>query len=125
MATGVLLGVTEEGSDDERLDELAVRLRRELLALDVQSVEPYSMGEAPDGTRADLAAVAGALSVSLLPTVQTIGALVALVRDWTRTAGSRCSVRVEIDGDVLELTDADAAVQQQLVDDWIKRHGAG
>jgi hypothetical protein len=125
MGTEVLLGVAEEGSDAGRLEELALLLRHELLALDVDAVEPATAGEAPAGTRGAVGAVAGALVVSLQPTVQAVGAVVALVRDWLRRSGSERSVRVEIDGDVLELTGATTELQQRLVDDWIAKHAAG
>ena len=40
MAAQVHVEVGEVGSDEARLEELALLLREELLALDVQSVEP-------------------------------------------------------------------------------------
>jgi hypothetical protein len=116
--------VVEEGSDDARLEELALALRQELLALDVRSVEPYREGEAPPGTRGGLAALAGVLSVSFAPGVQVVGAVVAVVRDWLRRSGSGRTVKLAIDGDVIELTGASDELQQQLVDAWIRKHSA-
>lgn len=124
MGTEVQVGVAEEGSDAARLEELALLLRRELLALDVDSVEPHTAAEAPEGTRGTAAAVAGALVVSLQPTAQAVGAVVALIRDWLRRSGAQRSVRIEIDGDVLELTGTTTELQQRLVDDWIRQHAA-
>jgi hypothetical protein len=40
MAAQVHVGIGEAGSDDERLEELALRLRTELLALEVELVQP-------------------------------------------------------------------------------------
>jgi hypothetical protein len=125
MATQVLVGVSEVGSDDARLEELALRLRDELLALDVESVQPAVAGEAPPGTRGALAAAAGVLAVTVAPTAQAVGAVVALVRDWLRRSGSQRTVKVEIDGDTLEISGASEQVQQRLVDDWISRHATG
>jgi hypothetical protein len=122
MGTEVRLGVQEDGSDEARLEELSLGLRQELLALDVRSVEPYREGEAPAGTRGGLAALAGVLSVSLVPGAQMIGAVVAVVRDWLRRSGSARTVKLAIDGDVIELTGASDEVQQQLVDTWIRKH---
>ncbi|HEU4947030.1 MAG TPA: hypothetical protein VFT31_07740 [Kribbella sp.] len=122
MGAEVHLGVTEEGADDERLEELALLLRQELLELDVDSVEPLRGGEAPEGTRSGLIALAGALTLSLQPTVQVVGGVIALVRDWLRRSGSQRSVRLEVDGDVLEVTGVTSEVQQRLIDDWINRH---
>ncbi|HEY3260547.1 MAG TPA: hypothetical protein VGJ95_09805 [Pseudonocardiaceae bacterium] len=125
MAAEVRLDVVEDGSDDEHLEELALSLRRELLALDVDSVEPAPTGEpAPEGTRSGLIAAAGALVVALPPTLEAITAVVTLVRDWLRRAGPRHTVRVEIGGDVLELTGATSEQQARLVENWLARHAA-
>ena len=122
MGAEVRLGVVEAGSDEARLEELALMLRQELLALNVRSVEPYAEGAAPDGSRSALAAIAGVLSISLQPGLQVIGAVVAVVRDWLRRSGSGRTVKIAIDGDVIELTGASDEVQQQLVDAWVKKH---
>jgi len=39
----------------------------------------------------------------------------------TRSGGRR-TVRLEIGGDVLELTGTTSAVQERLVDEWIRAH---
>jgi hypothetical protein len=120
MGTELHLEVAEEGSDPGRLEELSLRLRQELLSLDVESVRPYGTGDAPEGTRGDIAMIAGALAVTLQPTVALLTAMVGVVRDWA--GRGRHAVRVEIGGDVLELTAATDEVQRRLVDDWIARH---
>ncbi|HEY3005049.1 MAG TPA: hypothetical protein VGJ44_22065 [Kribbellaceae bacterium] len=124
MTAELRLGVVEEGADADRLEGLSLQLRQELLGLDVSSVEPDLSGDAPEGTRGALAAVAGVLVVSLQPTLQTVGAVVAAVRDWMRRSGGNRTVKIEIGGDVLELTGASDQVQQRVVDDWIRRHAA-
>lgn len=125
MGTAVRLGVAERGADNHRLEELSLRLRDELLALAVQSVERPAAGAAPDGTRAGPAEIAGALVVTLQPTIQLVGALVAVVRDWLRRSGQQTTVRVEIGGDVLELSGSDSETQRRLVDHWIAQHAIG
>jgi hypothetical protein len=123
MAGEVRVGVVEEGSDDGRLEELALVLRQELLALDVRAVEPYREGEVPDGTRGPgLAAIAGVLSVSLQPGLQVLGSVVSVVRDWLRRSGGGRTVKVTIDGDTIELSGVSDAAQQQLVDAWVRKH---
>jgi hypothetical protein len=92
------------------------------VALNVRSVEPYAEGAAPDGSRSALAAIAGVLTVSLQPGLQVIVAVVAVVRDWPRRSGSGRTVKIAIDGDVIELTGASDEVQQQLVEAWVKKH---
>ena len=120
MGTELHLEVAEEGADPARLEELSLRLRQELLALDVDSVRPREGGPAPDGTRGDFATIAGALAVTLQPTVALLTAMIGVVRDWA--GRGRHHVKVEIDGDVLELSGASDDVQRRLVDDWIARH---
>ena len=121
--TDVVLAIDEQGSDDERLEELALQLRQELLQLDaVRSVEPLRSGEAPEGSRSALAAVAGSLVAGL--TGGNVPAVIGLVLNWLRSAGSQRTVRLEVDGDVLELHGVSSEVQEKLVDDWLSRHPA-
>ncbi|HWD78297.1 MAG TPA: hypothetical protein VG497_05440 [Kribbella sp.] len=122
MDDGVLVGVTEDGADDARLEELALLLRQELLMLDVKSVESYQAGPAPEGAKGGLAAVAGLLSVSLAPGLQALGSVVVVIREWIRRSASGRTVKLSIDGDVIELTGATGEVQQQLVDAFVRRH---
>jgi len=44
------------------------------------------------------------------------------VRGWLTRSGGRRTVRLEIGGDVLELTGTTSAVQERLVDEWIRAH---
>lgn len=122
MGEDVQVGVVEDGADDARLEELALLLRQELLMLDVRAVEPYREGEAPEGSRGGLAAIAGVLSVSLAPGLQVLGSVVMVVREWLRRAGGGRTVKLAIDGDTIELTGATDEVQQQLVDAFVRRH---
>jgi hypothetical protein len=122
MGEEVRVEVVDGSVDEERLEVLALLLRQELLMLDVRSVEPYGEGAAPEGTRGGLAAVAGVLSVSLAPGLQAIGGVVAVIREWLRRSGGGRSVKVTIDGDVIELTGASDAMQQQLIDTFVRRH---
>lgn len=123
MGTAVVLGVVEDGSDDQRLDELARQLRSELLQLEeVESVESVTAGEAPEGTRAGLVTVAGALVASLSPTA--LLSLARTVLDWVRRSGAEKSVRLEIDGDVIDLKGVSDDVQERLLEEWLRRHAA-
>lgn len=125
MSAELRLGLREDGADDERLEGLSLQLRDELLGLDVAAVEPDRSGVAPEGTRGGLAAMAGVLVVSLQPTAQVVAGVVAVVRDWLRRSGGNRSVKIEIGGDVIELTGASDDVQRRLVNDWISRHTSG
>jgi len=117
------LRVDDEEADPEELAELALRLRRELLGLDVERVELLRVGEPPPGTRAvDLVAL-GTLLVTFAKPELLVG-VVAAIQAWL--AGSRQrSVKVTLDGDVLELTGLSSKEQRRVADEWLGRHAKG
>ena len=107
MDGALRLLVTEDGADAERVDMLAGHLRRDLDQLDVDDVRPLPGGVAPPGTRA----------------AQALGSVLAAVRSWlSRSPGPVRTVRLELEGDVLELSQASASEQQRLIDLFESRH---
>jgi hypothetical protein len=123
MSRQLSLQIGEDGATDDRLDALTGYLREELLDLDVDDVRRPSGGEAPPGTRAvDLAAV-GALIVTVGQATVSIKDVVAVVRGWlSRGDGVRRTVKIELDGDVLELSEVSKAEQDRLVALFVDRH---
>jgi hypothetical protein len=107
-------------ADAEEVAEATLQLRRELLDLDVDAVEPPPGSEPPPGTRGVELAALGALLV----TVSQSGLLAPVleaVRSWL--AGSpRRSIKLEFDGDVLELSGVSSKEQRRLTDEWLRRH---
>lgn len=122
--TEIVMAVSEEGADDVRLEDLGRLLRDELLQLpEASTVAAVATGEAPPGTRGGLIADAGALVVTAQPHVAAVAAVVGSVWRWLRRGGGgKRTIRLEIDGDVIELSGATNALQEQLVEDWISRH---
>ena len=115
----------ERGSDadPEEVAEATLQLRRELLELDVESVEIPRAGEPPPGTRAvDLAAL-GTLVVTVTQS-QLLASVVAAVRSWLAGAQKR-SIKLELGGDTLELSGVTSAEQRRLTDEWLRRHESG
>jgi hypothetical protein len=110
------------GPDDdaEQLAEASMQLRRELLELDVDAVEVPSAGEPPPGTRAVELAALGALVVTVARS-QLLGPVVAAIRSWLAGHQQR-SIKLELDGDVLELTGVSSKEQQRLAEEWLRRH---
>jgi hypothetical protein len=52
--------------------------------------------------------------------------VVGAIRKWlSRGDGVRRTVRLELGGDVLELSEASAADQQRLIELFVRRHGTG
>jgi hypothetical protein len=117
------LELTEEGADVERLDELTGFLRHELLQLEVEDVLKPSASEPPPGARGLNATAVGGLLVSLSSAAEGLAAVISAVKAWlTRGVAPHRNVRLEIDGDVLELSDATALDQDRLIGLFIGRH---
>jgi hypothetical protein len=117
------LRLTEDGADAERLDALTRFLRQELIQLDVDDVTAFPADEPPLGARGLDAVMVGGLLVDLGSAAQGLSAVVSAVRAWlTRGGRTHRSVRLELGGDVLELSDASAADQDQLIRLFVSRH---
>jgi hypothetical protein len=108
-------------SDSEELAELTAKLRRELLQLDVDAVDHAVAGEAPPGAKAIDVIVIGTLIVSLGRNAAKLGSVVRMVQSWVGKRPDR-TVKLELDGDAIEITGASARDQQRLIDLWIDRH---
>jgi hypothetical protein len=108
-------------ADAEDLAVLAVRLREQLLELDIESAEPTTVGQAPPGTRAGEVLLAGALTVMLAQSSGLLTAVVETVKSWA-SLGRERSVKLELDGDVLEVTGITRTDQRELIQTWIDRH---
>jgi hypothetical protein len=119
------LEISEEGADAERLATLTGYLRAELLRLDVGNVTAPHASDVPPGTRVVGPAIVGALLVALGQSLEGLRSVVSVIRDWLRRGGGTGrTVRVEFDGDVLELSQASAADQERLIELFLSRHAA-
>jgi hypothetical protein len=115
--------LAEDGADAERLDALTGYLRQELLHLDVEDVTALRAGEPPPGARVFDVIAIGGLLVSLGRSAESLRAVVSAVRKWlARGDGVRRTVRLEIGGDVLELSEATVTDQDRLIGLFIDRH---
>ena len=121
----VQIQLSEEGADSERLDTLTGYLRQELLDLDAGQVRPLRAGETPPDARAFDVVAVGGLVVSLINS-DALRAVVVTVRNWlSRGQSATHAVRLEIDGDAIDLSAASTAEQERLVEMFVARHGAG
>ncbi|MEV0389322.1 caspase family protein [Nonomuraea sp. NPDC050643] len=116
----LLLSVIDDGADAQDLDQATVRLRDELLDLDVV-VSAAGGGEVPEGARAVLSFTIGGLVIALAGS-ELLGAIVNAVTSWLNRNQHR-SVKLDIEGDVLELTGVRAKEQRELVEVWLRRRG--
>jgi hypothetical protein len=117
------LQLSEDGADAERLEALTGFLRQELLQLEVENVTRLRAGEPPPGSRMFDVVAVGGLLVSLSRSAEGLRSVVSAVRKWlSRGEGTRRTVRLELDGDVLELSEATAADQERLIGLFVDRH---
>ena len=123
MGLELSLQLSEEGADAERLAVLTGYLRAELLQLDIENVTASPAGEAPPGARVVGVAAVGALLVALGQSANGLQAVVSAIRAWLRRGdGTPRTVRLELGGDALELSQASAADQERLIELFISRH---
>lgn len=123
MSDVLRVELSEDGADAERLDTLTRFLRQELLHLDVEDVTMRRAGEPPPGTKAFDLMAANELLVFLGPTAEGLRAVVSTVKKWLgRGPGVRRTVRLELDGDVLEITEATEADQDRLIGLFVSRN---
>ena len=109
-------------ADAEEVAEATLQLRRELLDLDVNSVDLPTAGQPPPGTRGVELAALGALLVSVTQS-QLLAPVLAAVRSWLGGSPQR-SIKLELEGDTLELTGISSTEQRRLVEEWLRRHTA-
>jgi hypothetical protein len=123
MGDELSLLLAEEGADEERLEALAGFLRGELLQFEVEDVTALPAGAPPPGARSFEAAAVGGLLVTLFQSAESLRVVVSAIRGWlARGGGTHRTVRLELDGDVLELSGATAHDQDRLIDMFIARH---
>jgi hypothetical protein len=115
--------LAEDDADGIRLAELTHYLRSELLQLDVEDVTALPGNAPPPGSRAFGAAEISGLLVMLGQSADGLRSVVAAVTAWAgRGGGARRTVRLELDGDALELSQASAADQERLISLFVTRH---
>jgi hypothetical protein len=117
LAVQVVVG---PDGDAEEVVQASLQLRRELLDLDVDAAEVPEAGEPPPGSRAVDAAALGALVVHIADP-QLLSAVAATVRSWL-AGSSRRSIKLQLGGDVLELTGVSSSEQRRLTDEWLARN---
>jgi hypothetical protein len=120
--TELRVQVDAEGAEAEEVVELTRQIRRALLELDVDAAEPVPEGKAPPDSKAVDALALGGLLVSLVNASGVLASVVEAIQSWVVGRGPR-SVRLELDGDVLEVSGVSSRRQDELIKVWLDRHG--
>ncbi|GAA4428999.1 hypothetical protein GCM10023148_33240 [Actinokineospora soli] len=121
MDERIWLRVDDADPDEQHLEELALMLRRVLVALGA-TVERPSAGAAPEGARAVVWAAIGALLVTIAGS-PVLASLIDAVSAWLGDRRQR-KVLLEVDGDRVELTGAPTEEERAATQRWVRRHGA-
>ncbi|WP_207958378.1 effector-associated constant component EACC1 [Streptomyces sp. YIM 98790] len=126
MGTPLRIFVSEEEAEADRLESLARQLREELLleADGVEDVVPLAGGAAPPGARAVGVAEIGALLVTLTKSAGALREIIGLVRSWRGRRATRPTIRLELGGDVLEISEATEEQVAGTYELFISRHAA-
>jgi hypothetical protein len=115
IGIGVAAGAgPEEGADS------VLRLRDELLELDVEAVEQAVGGLAPARAKGPAGDAVGGLIVTLSDSAVLV-ALAGVLRSWVGRDRGR-KVTISVGEDSLEVTGASRQEQARLIDAWLERH---
>ena len=125
MTTDITIELAETDADAEIFEQLTYGLRDELLETPVDSVDVPTIGEAPEGSRAIGIAAIGALVIKYAGSADVVEKVLGVVRSWFNKKPDARTLKVTINGDVLELTAATLQQQQELIDAFVKRSSAG
>jgi len=108
-------------ADEREIEDLTARLRRQLLELDVESVDRVLAGKAPPGTRALDIVVLGGLLVTLSKSPELLKLVTGVVQSWATSRPGR-SVELQINGDSLKVTGISSDQQRELMAMFVERH---
>jgi hypothetical protein len=112
----------EPDADAAELEYATTQLRQELLELDVDRVDLPAGAPPPADTRGLEMAALGTLLVGAGRAA--IGPVMQAVQSWVARRSSR-SVKITIDGDSIDLSNASQEDQRRLVESFLARHAHG
>jgi hypothetical protein len=110
--------------DEQQLDAMTTSLRRQLLELDVETVERVAAGPAPEGAKAIETLALGALVVKLVARRETLAGVAGLIRSWLGSRPDR-TARLRFGEDEVELTGLSPEQQERLIASWLERQAGG
>lgn len=105
--------------DALRLEEKTLSLRRELLAVDVDSVENAPGSVSPPGSRGVDAATVGTLIVGVTSSAWALTQVINTVKGWVRRSPHATGVHISVGDSVLTLSAAPNERQRELVAEFL------
>lgn len=122
----MLICLSEEGAEAERVEQLTGYVRRELLSAGVaDDVRTVPAGETPPGARCVDIALVGSLLVGVGKSLTGLGQVVSVLRDWLgRFGDTRPSLTLTLDGDTLEISAATDEQVAEAVNIFLQKHSA-
>ncbi|TVZ96268.1 hypothetical protein FB157_103175 [Streptomyces sp. BK340] len=122
----MLICLSEEGAEAERVEQLTGYMRRELLSAGVtDDVRAVPAGETPPGARCVDIALVGSLLVGVGKSLTGLGQVVSVLRDWLgRFGDTRPSLTLTLDGDTLEISAATDEQVAEAVNIFLRKHSA-
>ncbi|MFE5023120.1 hypothetical protein ACFRAO_07250 [Streptomyces sp. NPDC056656] len=123
MENRLLILLSEEGAEAEHVAELTTYLREELLDLDVEDVSAVPGEEVPAGARAVDVTQIGSLLVTLGTSATALNQVVTVIRSWLgRCQDTRPSLRLTLDNDTLEISEATDEQITEAFDIFVQKH---
>ena len=107
--------------DEAELYQLTLNLRTELLELDLENVALVDGRQPPLGARAADGWADGALVMSVACSVKVLRDIIALLKSWIERNAAR-AVKLELDGDLIEVIGISRGSQDSLIQNWIELH---
>jgi hypothetical protein len=117
------VSIDERWLTASELEDVTLRLRRDLLELPVTDVQHVSAGPAPAGSRSIDPSTVGELVVLLQSSATLIVSVVAAIRAWRRHTIPDSTIRLKLGDDEIELTNVSEETEAALLADWTSRHG--
>jgi hypothetical protein len=118
----VLVVESEPDVDPDEIDRSVRQLRAELNDLDVESVVPITLDNAPPGAKGVDPFSLGALLITLTAAGGVFTTLIETTRDWLARHATARRISVTIDGDTFVLEKGSAQERGALIDAFLRRH---
>lgn len=120
----IKLSINSHKSDDEHLLQLTMLLRDELEQLDIEKITTPSHASQPEGAKSGDVFSWGLLLLTLAASGGVLSTLITALKSWVLRQ-NECSVKIEIDGDVLEIKGVDSEEQRRIIERWLALHPMG